>query len=367
MKEKDPFVCAAFHAGSADPKPVHDLVNRWEGAQGTHHSVAERTGNGERGLEEDHWMSPKTSDAHAWVTKHLAPLMKSGDDLEKFDATLPARMPSYDKGEWTGFKLIALKYYLKPYLTILARRTKVAYVDFFAGPGLDRIGKRRVELPGSPLLPMMIQEAPSDRWFSHFFLCEQNPEYFEALNRRAQAFLPHPSDLTLTCSDANEFVHQLPALVARNGIGHCLVFVDPEGLEWSWAAMRMLATSVRCDVVINFPSSGLQRVSTRQDVRPTISRFLGIPESELPDVIDEEWALNCYRQNLARLGKDISTEIRITDFGAYHYDLIPAVTSTSTGSPWFTTWTDLRKRIDGLHGKYLGIVAQQVDGVLGEI
>jgi len=294
--------------------------------------------------------------------------MQAGRTLAEFDTELPAKeLPSYDRGPWTGLKLIALKYYLPAYLNILAKRTHVGYVDFFAGPGLNRIGERRVPLPGSPLIPVVIREASPERFFHHYFVCEQDEEYCEALTARMENFLDRRARMTSFYGDANEFVGRLPRLVREMGIGHCLVFVDPEGLEWAWDSMTELVSHVSCDVIVNFPSSGLQRISTRPDTRATIGRFLGRGEQDLPASVNEEWALQVYRENLANLGKDISTEIRITDYGAYHYDLIPAVSSTISGSPWFKTFLELRDRVHRLHGEILNMVAQQIDGVLGTI
>ncbi len=309
-------------------------------------------------------------DNHDWLRKHLEPLMRRGQDIAAFDDKLPTREPpSYDRGYWTGLKLVALKYYLPAYLNILARRMDVAYVDLFAGPGLDRIGDRKVPLPGSPLLPMVIQDAPLDRVFSHFILCEQNKEYSQALLQRARAYLPHPSRLTVVCEDANSFVQRLADIVSQRKIGHCLVFVDPEGLEWSWTSMECLTSQVNCDVIMNFPSSGLQRISTKSDqaTRSTVCRFLGIGDDQLPAGFSEQWALETYRTKLAACGKDISTEIKITDSRPFHYHLIPAVRRTPSGSPWFRALLGLRNRIDQLHGGFLDLVAQEIDGLHGTL
>jgi three-Cys-motif partner protein len=308
------------------------------------------------------------ADPHDWLRVHLEPLMDAGRKLEAFDATLPSRFPTYDRGYWTGLKLVALKYYLKPYLNILARKFPVGYVDLFAGPGLDRIGHRDVPLPGSPLLPMMIHEAADGRDFARYIFCEKKPDYFEALKTRARSHLPDGCEETLLQGDANERVEQILRIVKEQGIRHCLVFIDPEGLEWKWASMERLLSEMYCDVIVNFPSAGLTRISTRADTtRKTISEFLGVPIDELPEVVDEEWALETYKRKLADLGRDVSTEIRITGVGQFHYHLIPAVRTTGGGSPWFATFVSLRDKIHQLHGEILGLVAAQIDGQLGEL
>jgi len=295
--------------------------------------------------------------------------MAAGKKLAAFDENLPSRdPPSYDRGYWTGLKLVALKYYFRPYLNILAGKTRVAYVDLFAGPGLDRIGKRSVPMPGSPLVPMMIHEAAEGKNFAQYIFCEKSREYSDALRARAEAHRSAGCSLTLLRGDANERVGDVLAAVARHRIGHCLVFLDPEGLEWKWSSMERLLAGISCDVIVNFPSAGLTRVSTRTDTtRETISAFLGEPLDELPEVVDEEWALERYKTKLADLGRDVSTEIRITDVGAFHYHLIPAVRTTRGGSPWFATFVTLRDQVQQLHAEILGMVAAQIDGELGTI
>jgi len=311
----------------------------------------------------------RIADDRDWLVKHLQPLMEAGRRLVSFDRELPARLPTYDRGYWTGLKLIALKYYLPTYLNILAQKTRVGYVDLFAGPGLNRIGKRKVAIPGSPLVPLMIHETAAGRSFSHVFFCEKDRESFTALRRRVLEFAPSLCGKTVFSGDANHFVRNLPDLVEENEIGHCLVFVDPEGLEWWWESMEFLVGQVNCDIIVNFPSAGLQRISTRQDpsTRQTIARFLGLKESELPNQIDGEWAIERYRRGLAAMGKNISTEIKITDVGSFHYHLIPAVRETSSGTPWFQAFITLRDRVEKLHGDILNMVAQQVDGKLGTL
>jgi len=309
-------------------------------------------------------------DDRAWLEKHLKPLLETGSALMALDRDLPVHdPPTYDRGYWTGLKLIALKYYVRPYLNILAKRTRVGFVDLFAGPGLNRIGKRKVPIPGSPLLPLVVRETAQDRFFAHIFLCEQDEKSFDALQQRVRPHLPPSCGSKFFHGDANDFVRTLPNLVNEFDIGHCLVFVDPEGLEWRWKSMQKLVEDLPCDVIINFPSAGLQRNATKTDLatRRTIADFLGIQVNELPPSFDEEWAIRKYRSGLAELGKNISTEIMITDHGPFHYHLIPAVRQTFTGSQWFRLFKELRDRVHGLHGGILDLVAQQIEGKLGTL
>lgn len=315
-------------------------------------------------------MSPrKHSSDRDWLAKHLRPLLEAGRKLSAFDESLPDRQPTYDPGYWSGLKLISLKYYIRPYLNILAPRTSVGYVDFFAGPGLDRLGRRRCPLPGSPLVPLMIRETRDDRFFKRIFLCERKAEYDGALRKRVSEYLPGFCDRTFHRGDANRFVRKLPELVDEHGIGHCLVFIDPEGMEWKWSSMVRLVENVDCDVIINFPSTGIQRNSTNRDpeTRRTMARYLGIPLKSLPFPVGSDWAIRTYRENLQGVGKDISTEIRVSAKGAFRYHLIPAVRKTATGSQWFRIFLALKERIEKFDGDILGLIAQQLEGRQGFI
>src|SRR5438445_13673751 len=100
---------------------------------------------------------PSKIDDHDWMLKHLKPLMEKGKELAARDSTLPVKDPeSYDRGYWTGLKLIALKYYIKPYLDILGARMKVGYLDLFPAPGLKEIVSRGVKRPGYPPSPIVV-------------------------------------------------------------------------------------------------------------------------------------------------------------------------------------------------------------------
>ena len=315
-------------------------------------------------------MPARIPDDRAWVWKHLKPLMDAGTELLVFDESLPDRVvpETYEAGPWTGLKLIALKNYIKPYLEILGDRFPLAYIDLFAGPGLDRIGARRRPIPGSPLIPIMIPEAARGRMFSHYFFCEINRDYHRALRRRVRQFLPPRVGRTIHRGDANDFVRQLPRLLEAEEIGHSLVFLDPEGLQWHWDSMVYLLQDVTCDVIVNFPSTGIQRNSTTEDVatRQTIANYLGVPLGELPSPIDLDWAIRRYRAGLGALGKDVSTEIRVAANGAFHYHLIPAVRTTRGGSPWFPRIAGpLRDRVEGMHGGVLSVIAEQIAGEQG--
>ena len=164
--------------------------------------------------------------------------------------------------------------------------------------------------------------------------------------------------------DANHFVEELPDILAERDIGHSLVFIDPEGMEFKFEALSRLLNTVDCDLIVNFPSAGLRRNLSRPNDKTTstIRTFLGLKDGQ-PLPTNEDDALRSYRVKLADLGKDVSTEIAVTAGNMpFHYHLIPAVRRTKGGSKWFQILTQAKDRIERLGGDVLGIVAEQIEG-----
>jgi three-Cys-motif partner protein len=248
-------------------------------------------------------------------------------------------------------------------LNILAPRTRVGYVDLFAGPGLNKIGDQKVPIPGSPLVPVAVKDTLKKHSFSAFIFSETEEEYAKALATRVKLFPEMTALSQIRTQDANQVVAELPDILKELDIGHCLVFIDPEGLEFKWKSLESLVSHTDCDFIINFPSSGVQRNLQNPDTRNTVQAFLGPGSENIPLGADEEWAIQLYRKNLARIGKDVSTEITIKSGGPFHYHLIPAVKTTYRNSPWFSNIFPRAKQIiERLSGDVLGIIADQIEG-----
>jgi len=313
-------------------------------------------------------MSPRKKgiiDNREWLVKHLSPLIEMGREIKLRDAILPITPPPYVKGYWTGLKLILVRYYMPGYLNILAPRRRIAYVDLFAGPGLNLIGRGNtlIPIPGSPLLPWVMTGTVHQ--FDSIILNEFKSEYVEALKIRVGHYNTS-NRIFIHEGDANVFVSELPIVLDKRRIQHCLVFIDPEGLDFKFKSLEKLIYNTKCDVIINFPSAGLIRNLVQPDAATevTIRDFLGLSlEDSLPQ--SESEAIALYRSKLKSLGKDVSTEIMISSGeGPFHYHLIPAVRRTSSGSPWFRILQEAKNNIEKFKGDILGVIADQIEGRL---
>jgi hypothetical protein len=117
----------------------------------------------------------------------------------------------------------------------------------------------------------------------------------------------------------------------------------------------------KCDLIINFPSSGIPRLV---DYPKKLKDFLGPGSENIPKEKGKihDWAITIYRKNLESIGLDISTEIKVSGKGSYHYHLIPAVRTTRGGSPWFKMFEYFKKRVEKLDPTSLSYLADILEG-----
>ena len=135
------------------------------------------------------------------------------------------------------------------------------YIDLQAGPGKNKFSPSGDIMLGSPLLAL------STRYpFTNLFLVEMGASEFEALEVRVGASERRMS-VSLFNDDCNfavdRIIEQIDSLDSRYLPGKWpslnLAFLDPEGLEASWATVEKLANQQRMDLIINFSTGGITR------------------------------------------------------------------------------------------------------------
>ena len=320
-------------------------------------------------------MQHRYADKGERIEAHLRKLMAMGRIIDSSDRMLPFDSPAYEKGAWSCLKLMVLEYYIPGYLNILGKDHRVAYVDLFSGPGLNKIGPNRVPIPGSPMIAVM--HPGTKRRFQYYVTSEIDAARRDALEARIRSWRDKDGaalgddEFQVCRADANDMVRTLPAVLAEHEVDHCLVFIDPEGFEFGWTSMETLVRGVPfSDLIINFPSAGLVRNfgASSDATWSTIREFIGPGSEKLGPESTEQDALRLYRDNLARLGKDASMEIEVRGTGAFHYHMIPAVRSTARGSPWFEKILGGAKSlVEDTEANILELIMAQIDGKMGRL
>lgn len=148
-------------------------------------------------------------------------------------------------GPWSQAK----HHFLRRYIDIFTvgmknKRWALHYVDLFAGAGVEQVKDGNRDW-GSPLIAAQAK-AP----FAQLHLCERDPEKFDALSKRLNAF-PQPSKPQLINDDANKAVKTIIGAIPSSE-SLTLAFLDPYGLHLDFETVRALAGR-RTDFIIFFP------------------------------------------------------------------------------------------------------------------
>ncbi len=188
-------------------------------------------------------------------------------------------------GAWTERKLSVVRRYLETYSQALKNQPfQRIYIDAFAGTG-ERANKQRDSsllsapefddvMKGSARLALEV-EPP----FHHYVLIERAARRASELVALQSEFPTRNIDVVN--EDANGAVERLcRATNWRKTRG--VVFLDPYGLQVTWATLVAISRTKALDVWILFPSGmGLNRLLTksgdiRQEWQDTLDRSLGV-------------------------------------------------------------------------------------------
>ena len=189
-------------------------------------------------------------------------------------------------GAWTERKLSVVRRYLEIYAQALKNQPfQRIYIDAFAGTG-ERAGKRRETssllsgpefdsvMKGSARLALEV-EPP----FHRYVLIERATRRASELTALKSEF---PSrNIDVINDDANDAVERLCRTMNWDKT-RGVVFLDPYGLQVTWATLVAISRTKALDVWILFPSGmGLNRLLTksgdiRQEWQDTLDRSLGV-------------------------------------------------------------------------------------------
>ena len=161
-------------------------------------------------------------------------------------------------GPWTQRKLGVVREYLRLYATALKNQSfERIYIDAFAGTG-DRTDKRHDSLPlldlpefdavakGSARLALEVEPA-----FHHYILIERATRRASELEALKAEF-PNLK-IEIVNADGNEAIAAVcSATNWRRTRG--VVFLDPYGLQVTWATLVAIAATKALDVWVLFPS-----------------------------------------------------------------------------------------------------------------
>ncbi len=148
---------------------------------------------------------------------------------------------------WTPLKLIALSYFVGPYLRIMGKlrerrgKTTLFYIDLFAGSGINRVGKYL--LAGSPIVAIDSATKETHK-FDRMFFVDYDEKYAKSLKSRLEFLETYedkdPSKLfpeakfswisgryEVIPEDSNKVIDSIVNEIESEDYKHYLAFIDP--------------------------------------------------------------------------------------------------------------------------------------------
>lgn len=296
-----------------------------------------------------------------WIAGQLSTLMEHAPDLVELD---PTAVNEYRP--LTALKLIVLSAAVDMYTDIApGQYDGCFYLDLFAGSGVTRIRGRDEAVVGSPILVPMI----ADPDLKEYHFVDNDEDSVDALRGRIQYMddqVDHfPGDrCQVHHDDATDFTHSFLD-DRRDELGlsykglNLFTFIDPEGLDIQWNAIRRLA-DVYGDLLVNFPKLGANRSLGSSKSR---MYFGGSDHEELRS---QEQRRQHYEEKLKGCDNTgITVPIRI-DSGRsaqhFHYDLIYATRKTPNNSPYVAAVKAMQTKLKVLDGDDIDRVMDTIYG-----
>lgn len=178
-------------------------------------------------------------------------------------------------GGWTEDKLERVRKYLQAYTHVLKdKRFRFAYIDAFAGTGyrteiqpkhspsllLPELaeGESQEFLDGSARIALQVEPR-----FHKYIFIEKDPKRYVELEQLKIEFPALKDDIILENKEANSYLQDL--CLKRNwATRRAVLFLDPFGMQVTWATIEAIAKTQAIDLWILFPLGiGVNRMLTK--------------------------------------------------------------------------------------------------------
>lgn len=170
-------------------------------------------------------------------------------------------------GDWTSAKLRVLEGYLRGYTQALKNQPfRKGYIDAFAGSGYREERKKAAENSQPELqFPDLAEQESQDLLegsarialgieprFDKFLFIEKRAERCRKLNELKAEFREYARDIIVRQGDANEEIQKFCGAVnwRRN---RAVLFLDPYGMQVTWATIEAIASTQAIDLWLLFP------------------------------------------------------------------------------------------------------------------
>jgi three-Cys-motif partner protein len=284
-----------------------------------------------------------SKDTSDWLKEKLTRLIDMTEVVKK---EAPDLYSEPDYGFWSIKKEIALMYWARPFQQIAKEYFKsFYYIDLFAGSGLMKAEDQF--FVGSPVVAVA-SALKEHQQFSKYICMESNSERKAALEKRLEIACNNfgTCGATVYEADCNTQLEAVLKGCFPSNDNCYLAFVDPQGYsDLKWTTVERLLNHGKGDIILNFPTMGINRNMPIPECAPAITEFFGDEESWKGCTLDE--ALANYKFSISER-KPFVDSIEVRDEGRRRlYDLVFA-----TGSKGMkNSFDDLKERLDKIRTK----------------
>lgn len=290
-----------------------------------------------------------------WLRTKLDRLIEITDVVKKMTPNLYSEPdPAY--GFWSIKKEIALMYWAYPFQQIAKKHFKFFYyIDLFAGSGLMKA--ENSFFVGSPIVA--VASTLKTHQFSQYICMEADETRKKALEKRAEAACNHfgTRKAQVFHADCNVQLESILKSYCAASDSCFLAFIDPQGYsDLKWKTVEKLLRHGKGDIILNFPTMGINRNLKNPECAPALSEFFGDANWKVRD-IDE--ALENYKFRLSQSRKYVDN-LEVKDEQQRRlYDLVFATNSQGMRN----ALTDLKRRLDKIQTKTIrGLYAVVAEG-----
>ena len=301
-------------------------------------------------------------DDYQWVKRHVTELRDLGSICRK---QFPEMTNEF--GPWTALKLSALKNYIGIYTKNLGDKrlrrlgfSGRAYLDVFAGTGVNLIGDSKTPLAGSSPIATRFHY---EKWpFDRFYALELEEDYCEALQARMAA-LVDPKKVSVMSGPADDRLKEVLDDLDDRKL-HYLAFVDYEGVKgFSWNSLQKLLER-KGDIWMTLICPGMARVLGR--ARTSEGDFSTLETMFGRDTVHKSWEdfsllEKGFLEKISKY-KPIVREIKVRSGHGYFYQLVFATRETQGGSGYVDGVERLKKRIESVSGQFVEWTLEVLEG-----
>ncbi len=229
------------------------------------------------------------------------------------------------------------------------------YIDLFAGSGLMKA--EETFFVGSPIVA--VASALKDHQFSQYICMEASQERKVILEKRLAVACKRfgTCGATVYQADCNAQLESVLKACCPSDKTCFLAFVDPQGYsDLKWKTVEKLLRHGRGDLILNFPTMGINRNMSISDCAPAINEFFGDDGWRDGDIAD---ALEYFKGNISDHRVFVDS-IEVRDEQRHRlYDLVFATGSTGMKN----ALDDLKARLNKIQTKDIqGLYAVVAEG-----